>query len=91
MSDSLILGRGHPVHFAKFPMLKSSKGCCSHRFIQFQPNFIVSMLVMTYLLLLFWLAAKIKNKKGTLTILLSQDHMGLEISKPYSSYSFDPI
>ena len=32
MPDSLSLVWGHSVHFAKFPMLRYSKGCCSHSF-----------------------------------------------------------
>ncbi len=35
--------------------------------------------------------AKLKTFYGTLKFLLTQDHMGLEISKRYSSYSFYPI
>ncbi len=34
---------GHSVHFQKFPMLRFSNVYCSPIFIQFQPNFIVSM------------------------------------------------
>ncbi len=34
---------------------------------------------------------KIKHFYGTLKFLSTQDHMGLEISKCYSPYSFDPI
>ncbi len=45
MLNSLSLVWGHSVHFAKFPMLRCSKGYCSPSFDQFQPNFIISMLV----------------------------------------------
>ena len=34
---------------------------------------------------------KLKKKYGTLKFLVTQNHMGLEISKRYSSVSFHPI
>ena len=46
MAESLSLAWGHSVHFAKFPMLRFQKATAPTVFIQFQPNFIVSMLVM---------------------------------------------
>ena len=39
-------------------------------------------------LLLFWRSAKNCKNYGTLKFLWTQDHMGLEISKHYSYYSF---
>ena len=61
ISDSLSSVWRHSVHFAKFPMLGSSKGYCSQIF-HFQPNFIARMLVMRkYRLLLFGDLPKIWN------------------------------
>ncbi len=43
----------------KFPMLRFPKATAPTVFIKFQPNFIVSILIMTgYRLLLFWRFAK---------------------------------
>ena len=64
---------------------KMSKRYFSHILVQFQPNFVINMLVMgEYRLLLFWPP----QKYGTLKFLLIQDHMGLDISKHHSSYIF---
>ncbi len=46
MADPLNLAWDHSVHFAIFPILRFSKLYSSPIFIRFQPNFIVSMLVM---------------------------------------------
>ncbi len=56
-----------------------------HFFIQSEPNFMVNKAVMG--------EYKVMEEKfcGTLKFLLTQDYMGLEISKRYSSYSFYPI
>ncbi len=40
---------------------------------------------------LFWRSAKNSKFYATLKFLLTQDHMGLGISKRYSSYSFHPM
>ena len=39
MPDSLSLVWGHSVHFAKFPMLRFSKGYCSHSFYSISTKF----------------------------------------------------
>ncbi len=44
-----------------------------------------------YRLLLFGSLPQIKKNYGALNFFLTQDYMGVEISKCYSSYSFDPI
>ncbi len=59
-------------------------------FIQFQPTCMESMVIRgKYRLLPFFgNPPKIKKFYGTLKFLLTHVHMGLEISKHYSSYSF---
>ncbi len=42
-----------------------------------------------YRLLLSWRSVRFKQNYGTLKFLLTQDHIGLEISKRFS-YSFHP-
>ena len=73
---------------------KISKRYVSHRDGPIQPNFMqvmINMIVMgEYRLLLYWRSTKKLKKYGALKLLLTQDHMGLEISKRYSSYSFHP-
>ncbi len=44
-----------------------------------------------YQLLLFWWSTQFIKIYDALKLLLTQDHTGLEISKSYSSYTFDPI
>ncbi len=47
---------GHSVHFAKFPMLKFQKATAPTVFIQFQPNFMESMVIREEYRLLPFLA-----------------------------------
>ncbi len=68
----------HSVRFAKFPMLRFSKGYCGHNFSRFQLNFMLNMLVIGgYRLLLFgknYFCQKFK-KVCTLNFAFTQDHM----------------
>ncbi len=48
----------------------------------------IKMLVMGEYRLLFWQSAKTYKFYGTLKFLLTRGHMGLKMSKSYSSYSF---
>ena len=89
MSNCLSSVWGHLVHFAKFPMLRFQKATAPTVFTQFQPNFIVNMLVMRQYGLLLFFSWNDKNSKfyGTLEICVNTGPYGLEISKHYS-YSF---
>ena len=72
--------------------------------IQFQLRFIESMVIVEnkntaiaiiyiylFIYLLFVICQTLKKNYGTLQFLLTEDHMGLKISKCCSSYSFGPI
>ncbi len=87
---------GHSVHFAKFSMGRFSTGYYSHSFIQFQPNFMINMLVKGEYRLpgyyLFWWSAKKLKILWQFEIFVSTGgYMGLEISKRYSSCRFHLI
>ncbi len=91
MSDASSSGWGHSVHFAKSPMLRFSKGYCSDSFHPISTKLYgkygnhVGIQAITFLA-----TCQIQFFYGTLTFLLTQDHMGLEISKRYSFCSFFP-
>ena len=77
-----------------FPMLRYSKGLCSPSFHSISTKLIVIMFVRTECtgrVLLFWRSTKIKKILWHFEIFASQDHLGLEISKHYSFYSFDCV
>ena len=87
----------HSVHCAKFPMSRLSRGYCPHRF-----HPISTILYGKHdnqagiqTITCFGNLPKIKHCCTLffflLLLLLTQDHMGLEISKRYSSYSFRPM
>ena len=82
MSYSLSSVWVHLVQFAKFPMLRFSKGHRSRNFHPITATGFEILVLREYRLLLFGDLPKIKNE---------QDHMGLEDSKRYPSYSFHPI
>ncbi len=89
-SDSLCLVWGHSVHFANFPIPRVSKHYSFNIFHQIltklhtkYPN-LGLMQAITF----FWQSAKNEKKIGTLKFFSTQDRMGLEISKRFSSYSF---
>ncbi len=93
MSDSLSSVWDHSVYLQNFHMLRFSKGYCSHTFhlISTKLCCTVSVFVMTeYRLLIFLEICQVKEKMWQF-IFVSIEHIGLEISKRYSFYSFDPI
>ena len=57
-----------------------------NRFIRFQPNFIQSIIIRANIGYYFF--GDLQNFYCTLKFLSAQDHIGLEISKRYSSYRF---
>ncbi len=93
MPDSLSSVWVHSVHFAKFPMLRFSKGCSSHSFCPISAKLYGKNMVIKGEYRLVNLLAICQ----TLKILwhfehfLTEDHMRLEISKHYSSFSFHPM
>ncbi len=87
MSDSSIPVWGHSAHVAKLSMLRFSKGCCSYSF------YLISIKLYAkygnrgggeYII---WRSAQNSKCNGTLTFLLTQNNMGVKISK-HNSYSF---
>ena len=93
MSCVVEISWDHLVHFVKFPVLKFQKVTVSTVLIKSQPNFMESVVIRGkwFRLLLFWGSAKFKNFSDIkLKLLLTRDHMRLEISKSYS-YSFHLI
>ncbi len=79
---------GYSVHFAKFPMLRFSKGCYFHSCHPIWIKFYGKQGGWGGYRQLLFLA---ENIYDILKCLLIQYHMGLEISKPYSNYSFHPM
>ncbi len=81
---------GHSVHFAKFPMFcRFSKGYSSHIFIQFQPNFMESMVIRGEIqLLLFGHLPKIKKILHLKMILNKGPFWGQKLQKPTPSTVF---
>ena len=89
MPDSLSMVWGHLVHFAKFPILRFSKGYSLNRFHQISTKLHTKDHNQGLIQAVTFFSDLPKIKKyGTLKFLSTQSHMGLEISKRYSSYSF---
>ncbi len=90
MPDSLSLVWGHSVHFAKFPMLRFSEGYISPSFHSISTKFYCKYVGHEGIQAVT-VFGDLPKFYGTLKFWLTQNHMGLEISKRYSSYSFHPI
>ena len=89
MPSSLSLVWGHSVHFAEFPILRFSKHNSFNSFHQISTKLHTKYHNQGLItLLLTWRSGKSEKFYGTLKIFKTQDHMGLEISKSYSSYRF---
>ena len=93
MPDSFSLVWGHSVHFAKFPILRFSKHYSFNSFHQTSTERYTKYHNpgVIYDIVFFFRSARNSKYYGTLKCLLTQDHMGLEMSKCYSSYSFRPM
>ena len=87
---------GHSLHFAKFPNLRFSKQYSFNTFHQISPNLIQSIIIrgqcrffcFCFCFFFFAICQKLKILWHFEFFLNIATYMGLEISKPYASYSF---